>query len=70
MYDAPADLLTVLGWSLAGLVLLLGALRAVRVERGRPAAGPAGTLVLDTGLAVLVVALLGVLVTIVAAGLG
>jgi hypothetical protein len=33
VYDAPPGLLTTLGWVFAGLVALLGAARAVAVER-------------------------------------
>jgi hypothetical protein len=76
VYDAPLDPLSVLGWSLAGLALLLAALRAVRVEYraavavgGPRPAGPADR-VLDGALGLALAALLGVLVTVVVAGLG
>lgn len=33
MYDAPFDALTRIGWSLAGVVVVLFVVRAVRLER-------------------------------------
>ena len=83
MYDAPPGLLTTLGWVFAGLVALLGAARAVAVERRAWAseatvdgAGPARkemsgigvTFTVVTALAIGVVG--GVLAAVVAAGLG
>lgn len=68
MYDAPFDALTRIGWSLAGLVVVLVVARAVLLERpGPPVLGRVVTV--TTGLAVLaLVAVLAVLVVTVLGG--
>ncbi|WP_018334296.1 hypothetical protein [Actinomycetospora chiangmaiensis] len=76
MYDTPVTPLDVVAWALAGLALLLAVVRAVRVEyraavaRGGPR--PAGHIdgALDATLGLALAGLVGVLVTIVWAGLG
>jgi hypothetical protein len=84
VYDAPPGLLTTLGWVFAGLVALLGAARAVAVERRtwtattatadgtaparKEMSGIGVTFTVVTALAIGVVG--GVLAAVVAAGLG
>ena len=74
MYDAPFDTLTRLGWTLAGVVIVLLAARAVRVERRHVHPDRRTAVrVLDVGLnavaTLAVLAFLAVLVLVVLSGL-
>lgn len=69
MYDAPFDALTRLGWSLAGVVVVLLVARAVRIEWAR-STPRAVAVILDVVTGAAVLALLAVLGAVVVSVLG